>query len=121
MVVQVFVELPFSFIQLEVAFFEFELAQGELVVLICAVGSFFFALAALFIALLGALVTCDGFGFSLSLAFFALFFAQLAAGLCRDFALFAGVAGVGAFHDAVEADDLFVGFYPGFFGECCQG
>ncbi len=27
---------------------------------------------------------------------------------------------VGAFHDAVEADDLCVGFYPGGFGECWQ-
>ena len=108
------------FAQFEVAFFEFEFAQGELVCLFCAVGFGLFALAALFFAVFVALFFGAGVDGALGLTFFALLFAQLAAGLCGDFALLARVAGVGAFHHAVEADDLFIGFYPGFLGECCQ-
>ncbi len=121
---QFFFQLVFSFIQFEVSFFEFELAQGELVHLFCAIGSGLFALAALFFAVFVALVARDCLGFFLSLTFSALKFAQLAAGLCCFIALLANVAGVGAFHDGVEADDLRVGFDPGFFGEswqsCCE-
>ncbi len=72
----------------EVKFLEIELAHGELVVLFCAVGFGLFALAAVFFAFCGAL----GFGaivdVALGLAFFALLFSQLAAGLRGDIALF---------------------------------
>ncbi len=114
---QLIFELFFSFTQVEVAFFEFELADGELVCLFCAVGLCLFALAALFFALLVALIAGDCVGFFLSLAFFALLFADEAAGCRVFFAQFAGAAGVGAFDDEKHADDLVVGFDLGGFRE----
>ncbi len=109
------------FAQFEVAFFEFELADGELVVLFCAVGFGLFALAALFFALLVALIAGDCVGFFLSLAFFALLFADDAAGCGVFFAQFAGSAGVGALDDAEHSDDLVVGFDLGGFRETGEG
>ncbi len=105
------------FAQFEVAFFEFELADGELVVLFCAVGFGLFALAALFIAFFGALVAGDCLSFFLSLAFFALLVADDAAGCRVFFAQFAGSAGVGAFDDEEHADDLVVSLDLGGFRE----
>ena len=118
---QLLFELSFSFAQVEVAFFEFELADGELVCLFCAVGFGLFALAALFFAFFGALVASDSFLLSLSLAFFALLFADDAAGRGVFFAEFAGSAGVGAFDDGEHAHDLVVGFNLGGFREAGEG
>ncbi len=109
------------FARIKGAFFEVEFAHSELVFFCREFGFGLFALAALFFAVFGALIACDGFLFFLGLTFFVLFFAQLAAYLRSCFALLSGVAGVGAFHDGVEAGYLGVGFYPGLLGESGQG
>ncbi len=101
----------------DVAFFEIEFSNYQFVLLLGAFGFGFFALAALFFALLSALIASEGFGLFLGLAVLALLFTDDAASGCIFFSLFAGFARVGAFDDGEHSDNLVVGFDHCFFGK----
>ena len=79
-----FFDICFSCAQDDVAFLEIEIAFGVLVFLFGDGGFLLFALAALVFAVLVALSAGDSFLFFLSLAFYALLFADDATG-CRVF------------------------------------